>query len=388
MEKGLMIFDIPFHSSTSAVDGLIDKRGAAALKTCDNKAQVLTLGGDLHLADDPPWSSPCACLIEERGEQANLLPGVMIQLPGLLQQTGRLLFQDLISGLTQCIIDVVVLTPVVNLGSTEMTIPTKEDIHLWPSGPDVGNQTLQDGYDLFSVGPLSRSKDGRDQFAALPFVDVKGEKTVFVVVAIEQGQLLVAMSGIVGVIGIENDHIRRMVVGVNERVDEGSGHAIEIRSGDRVFQSGYCRLAGQLIAGDGGALTGCFDERITPELIAVIGIFISTGDLKNPLSQQGLIGMIHIALMTAICQNIRQTLDQADASLYLTQEQNACIARQASTIKISGHFFTGNTCKREGDLCIFVHGSFLSNVFVLIFHNTNIIQRLRKGNCFFMNNSG
>ena len=37
---------------------------------------------------------------------------------------------------------------------------------------------------------------------------------------------------------------------------------------------------------------------------------------------------------------------------------------------------------------IFVHGSFLFKVFVVKFHNDNIIQLLRKGNCFFMNNSG
>jgi len=91
--------------------------------------------------------------------------------------------------------------------------------------------------------------------------------------------------------------------------------------------------------------------------------------------------MLHITLMTVISENIGQTLDQANASLHLTQKHHSRIAAQASTIKISSDFLTGNTCKRQGDLCIFVYGSFLSKVCVVCFYSHEIIQVLKKGYC-------
>ena len=288
-----MVFDVPFYLCMSAVDGVIDKRRKTAFKTCHNKAQALFFTGDFHLTDDPPWSSPAFCLIEERGEQANLLLGVMIQRPGLLQQTSRLLFQHRIAGLSQSIIDIVVLTPVVNLRSTEVTIPAQEDLHLGPSPPDISNQTLQDRYNLLSIRPLARSKDGRNQFPTSSFVDMKRQITGLIIVAIEHGQLLIAMCGIVSVVCIQDDGLRRTVVGVKEIVHKCSGHPIQVCSGGRVLQAGHRRLTGQIIPRDRWPLTSCFDDRITSELIAIIGILVATGYLKNPLPQHRLIRMIH-----------------------------------------------------------------------------------------------
>ena len=42
MEKGLMVFDIVLHASARTVNGLIEKRGPAALDACYHKAQVLS----------------------------------------------------------------------------------------------------------------------------------------------------------------------------------------------------------------------------------------------------------------------------------------------------------------------------------------------------------
>ena len=186
-----------------------------------------------------------------------------------------------------------------------MTITTKENLHLGPSVPDMGNHPLQDRYDLFSIRPLTRAKDGRDQFPTFSFVDVKGQIAGLIIVAIEHGQLLMAVGGIVRGIRIKNNGLRRTIIGIKETVQKGLGYPIQVRSGDRVLQPGHRRLTGQSIPRDRQPLTGRFQDRIMPELIAIIGILIATGNLKNPLPQQFLMGVVCIALRTPAKRLIR-----------------------------------------------------------------------------------
>ena len=53
MQKGLVVFDEPFHATTCTIDGFVDERGLTTVQVGDDKACIfLPRSGDLGFGDD------------------------------------------------------------------------------------------------------------------------------------------------------------------------------------------------------------------------------------------------------------------------------------------------------------------------------------------------
>jgi len=60
------------------------------------------------------------------------------------------------------------------------------------------------------------AQNGRDQLARRPFVEMDGHVAILVMVGVEQRQLLCTVRDIIRVIDVQDDLLRRLVVGLDK----------------------------------------------------------------------------------------------------------------------------------------------------------------------------
>lgn len=84
---------------------------------------------------------------------------------------------------------------------------------------------------------------------------------------------------------------------------------------------------GQILVGTQGAVADAQPEhRNLAQCIAVVGVFVAAGHLKNPLRQQIIHGMFDVGRMLAILDGGCDSVNQADLVFCLTQQDGAKIA--------------------------------------------------------------
>ena len=93
--------------------------------------------------------------------------------------------------------------------------------------------------------------------------------------------------------------------------------------------------------------------------IAVVGVIIATGHLKNPLAQHLLIAMVRITGIAGVIEGPSQAANDADLGLNLAKEQDTAVAAEGATVEISLQVSTGKACKGQHNLRILGHGGFL-----------------------------
>ena len=119
-------------------------------------------------------------------------------------------------------VDIVGAAPVNDQRAAVVAVGPDQDAGVRPVGPDRPHQAAQVSADLGPARPLGRSQDRADE----PAIAVEHHdrlEAVFVVMGIEQAQLLAAMHGVKGVVDVEHDPLRHLP----------EGGAVEI--GDRVL---------------------------------------------------------------------------------------------------------------------------------------------------------
>ena len=116
---------------------------------------------------------------------------------------------------------------------------------LRPVGADGAQQPAQEGFDLLAARPLGGTKHGGDE-AALAVEHDDRLKSVFVVMGVEQPQLLAAMDRIERVVDVERDPLGNLVEGRAIEIDHGAAHAQQRASVGQILQPRDRRLRTQL----------------------------------------------------------------------------------------------------------------------------------------------
>ena len=108
-----------------------------------------------------------------------------------------------------------------------------------------------------------------------------------------------------------------------------------------------------------------FQPRITAQSVAVIGVLVAAGDLKDALPQEVLAGMVDVTGMAPIRQRRHHTLKDAGPGFGLSQQQQAPILSGAAPMEIGFDFLARDPCKRQGVLRS-LHRGVLSKWFVVL----------------------
>src|ERR1039458_3927252 len=230
--------DVIFGLAAPAVDILIEHARIAGVEISDDEACVGPVRAGLDTGYDPLDAAPACGPVEElleaarlaflwRGLEARLRAG--LEIPDMPTQCGgRRDAQD--------VIETVGPTPVENLGTAIMTVGAQQDLGLRPVGADCAQQAAQEAADLLASGPFGGTKNGGDE-AALAIEHDDRLKAVFVVMRIEQPQLLPAMDRVERVVDVERDPFGNPLEGFAIKIDHGAAHAQQGTSIGQVFKT-------------------------------------------------------------------------------------------------------------------------------------------------------
>ena len=95
-------------------------------------------------------------------------------------------------------------------------------------------------------------------------------------------------------------------------------------------------------------------QRIVPQLVVIVEIFVALGNPNDPLTQHRSLLVNHISRITRIGDAVVNCVDQTKPLIDLLKKQRTCIARQFTTIKIGDDGTPSDSSKIKrfcGTLC-------------------------------------
>jgi hypothetical protein len=109
------------------------------------------------------------------------------------------------------------------------------------------NQAAQLCTYLNAARHLAGTQDHRDRSAALGVVDMDRQKAVFIIVGVEQRQLLTAMHHVDRVVNVQRDRARRALVTVHPQIDKRIARSDHLAQIGGILQPGKGRLRTQIV---------------------------------------------------------------------------------------------------------------------------------------------
>jgi hypothetical protein len=188
---------------------------------------------------------------------------------------------------------------------------------------------------------------------------------------VEELAFLVAMQRIVGGIEVKRDLFWRLLVGVEEEIDE---QAFDCRGvvadfmiarwlGAAQFQPVQRRFAGQWrtvaplrlqLARQHGK------HRVTAQVVMVVQVLIAQGDTDDALHHHGLNLMLHQFRTACIGEAGGKPLGQLDRPVGLAEQQGAGIRGDRATVEARHHVMAFNMWKfKQGGITLCRHWGFL-----------------------------
>lgn len=120
------------------------------------------------------------------------------------------------------------------------------------------------------------------EFTGETFEEKQWQVAVAAIMTIVEGQLLLPVSVIHGMIHVQDDHRRRGGIAVDECVNERLGQAEDVFAGEPVLQAGKGWSGSQRSV---LRTPECqFERRIVAQTVGIIAISVTVGTLKNSLA--------------------------------------------------------------------------------------------------------
>src|SRR5258707_87404 len=115
------------------------------------------------------------------------------------------------------------MAPIENFRAAIMTVGAEQDFRPRPMAPDRAEQAPEKRLNLLAARTFCGPQDACDK-AAFAVEDDDGLKTVFVIMRVEEAQLLAAMHGIEGIVDVEHDPFRHLLERLTIKIDHGTPH--------------------------------------------------------------------------------------------------------------------------------------------------------------------
>ena len=302
----------------------------------------------LGLADHAPGAAPA---VQGGVEELLEAPGRLAGLGMLGGRDGQVGFelgdQAPIAREAEDIVDAIHLAPGHQLVPSKARIGTQQDLDPRPGRAepldDAGHLSHGAGRGVDVRGPQQGGKQ-------VPTAeDVQGQITVATIVAVEEPPLLLSVQGVVGGIQVEDDLLRRPLLGFEEQIDQQIGERLGvvvdlvvavIGSQRRVLQAIERALAGERRAVGPLRLQSVGEQRehrVVAQLVVVVHVLVTQGDAHDPLPDQGRQGVHHLAVLATIHKACGDPLGQAERALGLTQQQPTAIGGHGAAIERRHH---------------------------------------------------
>ncbi len=198
-------------------------------------------------------------------------------------------------------------------------------------GSDRAQQPAEEGFDLLAARPLGGTKHGSDE-AALAVEDDDRLKSVFVVMGVEQPQLLAAMDRVERVVDVERDAFK-VAEKIAIEIDHGAAHPQQGANVGRIPNRGCvdCEHSSQSDGVRSSAILNMDrfaddSHRTMPSIARRDHQQPKADDLRQAVGDLiGRAGIDHAG---------GEPIGDAKALVDLAQRQNAAIRRQQAAVKL------------------------------------------------------
>jgi len=216
-----------------------------------------------------------------------------------------------------------------------VAVGPQQDLDPGPVGAELAHEAAQQGPDLAPTRPLGRTQHGGDE-AALAVEHHDGLEAVFIVVSIEQAQLLFAMHRVERVIHIQHDPARHLAERRAVKIDHRLAHAQQRPCAGQVLQARDRRLRAQwrfVLQPRHGQL----EHRVRAQPVRVVAVLVA-GCNHQQAEADDLVKPMHDALRVARVHDAgRQASGHVEASLHLAQHQQAAVGGKVATVETGDH---------------------------------------------------
>ena len=197
---------------------------------------------------------------------------------------------------------------------------------------DASDQTPYMATDLDAGRRLARPQDHRHRTTGGGVVDVDRQETAFVVVGIEQRQLLMTMNHVDRVVDVEHDRRGRRGVAGAEEIDHHPAEPDEIAQGRHVLPSRHGRLAHQVRPALRQPPAGELEGRVSAQAVEIVGVFVAAGDGEDAGEQNLGERMNHPRRIAPIGDYGRQLLGDPQPSRRLGEKHHATVRERAGEL--------------------------------------------------------
>ena len=178
----------------------------------------------------------------------------------------------------------------------------------------------------------------------------------FVLVRIEQRQLLVAMHDIDGVVDIQRHRLRRRGITRAIRIDQSAGQRHDLAQRRRILPARDRRLGTEIGAAVGQASAGELERRIGAQGIEVVAVLVAARDRQNPRPQNGSEAVRRSRRIARIGDQRRKTVDHAQTFVRRRQKHDAAVGRDAPAIERGADFPARHAWQIKRKISIVAHG--------------------------------
>ena len=218
-----------------------------------------------------------------------------------------------------------------------MAVGADQDLHIRPVAADCAHQPAEKGPDLNALRPLRRAQQRGDEATILVENNDRLE-AVFVVMGVEQPQLLATMDRIEGVVDVERDPPRHLAERRAVELDQRPGQADERSLLGQIFQPRDGRLRTQ-VALRGQAFERQLEHRIGAQAGRVVAVLVAGGDHQQPEADDVGNRVHGAAGITRIVDAGGETVGHFEPLLDLAQDQQAAVGRQLPAVKAGDNLF-------------------------------------------------
>src|SRR5674476_1311907 len=220
-----------------AIQAVVDPFGRADIEAGDDEADVEAERGRLNTGDRAPFAIAGLCLVARLGiaaQNSQVLDGASCAdvVSDLVDFSG----ERLGARQTEDVVDAVVLAPCHRLRPSIVPVATERNSRLVPPRADMPYQAAKMGTDLDAARRLTGPQYDRHGPALLRVIDVDRQEAAFVIMSVEQRELLMAVDDIAGIVDVEHDGFRLGRVAIHPCVDQGVGQADHVAQSRRILQ--------------------------------------------------------------------------------------------------------------------------------------------------------
>jgi len=214
-----------------------------------------------------------------------------------------------------------------------LAVGAHQDLDARPVLADASDDVAQNLGHLLAGGPLAGSQQRQHGLAREAIEDVDRLEAGAVVVRVEEGEFLLPVRGIIGVVDVEHDARRRPREAVAVKIDLAEPDADQRAPVGQVLEPRQRRLAHQIGAALRRPADADLQGRIALERVDIVAVLVAGRDHQHARQRHLGVAVTDAGGIAHVGERPRDRLGKPQTRGDLAQHDQAAIRRQATRIE-------------------------------------------------------